>query len=82
MRCPDTAIFPGRQSPVRRPGGTQNKSSEFGPRIHPSSILELSVKSGEFDAESLIKSVISTLFEFLKELKPVLAKRNTYCDIP
>jgi hypothetical protein len=43
MKSAITNLVLGQKKPSRNVGGTQNKSSEFGPNIQPSCITKLSV---------------------------------------
>jgi hypothetical protein len=48
------SVLVGRQSPARSAGGTQNRSSEFGPNIQPSFMSEPSVKEVDILLNALI----------------------------
>jgi hypothetical protein len=59
MGSPINRTFPGRKSPIWSTGGTQNRSSESGPNIQPSFIVELSVKEADILLNVLMMHLIS-----------------------
>jgi hypothetical protein len=56
---PINSVLAGRKSPARSIGGTQNRSSESGPKIQPSFMAELSVKGADILLDVLMMNIIS-----------------------
>ena len=59
MASPINSVLPGRKSPARSVGGTQNRSSESGPNTQPSFMVELSVKEADILPNALMMNMIS-----------------------
>jgi hypothetical protein len=59
MTGPINSSLLGRKSPARSVGGTQNRSSESGPKIQPSFMTELSVKGVDILLDFLMMDTIS-----------------------
>jgi hypothetical protein len=59
MASPIKSLVPGRKSPTRSDGGTQNRSSEPGPSIQPAFIAEPSVKKAGMLLKVLMANLIS-----------------------
>ena len=55
IASPIKSLVPGRKSPAWSGGGTQNRSSEFEPKIQPSVMAELSVKVADMSLNVLIE---------------------------
>lgn len=54
-------MFPGLQRPLRSAGGTQKRSSDVGPKTHPSISGELSVKDGNSGLVPVVPQIRTVL---------------------